>query len=299
MNSIGYLIKQGIKNIIINGVMSLACIGVLFSCLLLIGSSVLLTLNLNNIVADVENQNEIVIFLDDNASEFQIENISKFLNDNDVVDVFDFINKDEALKKHIEITGNNESLFESLKDDNPLPDTYNIVLKDLSEIDDFIDDLSNLDGVEKVNAPVEVAKMIVSIKNIVNMSGIAIVCVLLFVSLIIISNTIKLTIYNRKKEINIMKFVGASDFFIKLPFLVEALSIGFLSAILAYCVLWQGYDYLISKISEIDLQWIKSIYSNVILFKDYNLYILAGFLSIGLFVGAVGSLFFVKKYVKV
>ncbi|MBP0979679.1 MAG: permease-like cell division protein FtsX [Oscillospiraceae bacterium] len=299
MNSIGYLIRQGIRNTINNGVMSLASVGVLFSCLLLIGSSVLVSLNLNNIISDIEHQNEIVVFLNDDISEEQTDNISEFLSNKDFIDVFEFITKDEALEKHINITGNNKSLFESLKDDNPLPDTYNIVLSDLSEIEDFIEELENFDGVEKVNAPVEVANMIVSIKHTIGIAGIVVVFVLLLVSLVIISNTIKLTIYNRKKEINIMKFVGASDIFIKLPFVVEGIFIGLMSAVLSYLVLWQGYNYLILKMSEVDLQWVSNIYNNIILFKDYNLYILAGFSVVGLFIGLLGSSFFVRKYLKV
>ena len=299
MNSIAYLIKQGFKNTIRNGVMSLASIGVLFSCLLLIGTSVLISLNLNNVISDIERQNELVVFLYEDVNEEQIDEINDMLANFDFIDTFEFVDKDEALEKHINMTGADRALFESLKDDNPLPDTYNIVLSDLSKMSNLISKLESTDGVEKVNAPVEIAKMIVSIKHTINISGVIIVSILFLVSLVIISNTIKLTIYSRRKEINIMKFVGASDLFIQLPFIVEGTTIGMISAVLSHLTLWFSYNYLISKMSTIKLQWVINLYNNMISFSEYNLYILAGFLGIGFFIGMIGSLFFVKKYLRV
>lgn len=299
MNSIGYLIKQGFKNTLNNGIMSLASIGVLLSCLLLIGTSTLLSLNANKIISDIEHQNEIVVFLNDDIDEYQINNISIFFQNTKSIDTFEFVDKDEALKNHIEIIGSEPSLFESLKDDNPLPDTYNVVLSDLSQIDKLISQIESLDGVSKVNAPVEVAKMIVSIKHFINIAGIIIISILIIVSLIIISNTIKLTIYSRRKEINIMKFVGASDFFINLPFIVEGVFLGVTSAILAHIILWLSYNYIISQISNINLQWVINLYNNIIPFSKYSLYIFACSLGIGIFVGLIGSVIFVRKYLRV
>lgn len=301
MNSMIYLIKQGIKNTYRNSVMSLACIGVLFSCLMLIGFSVLLSLNLDNVISDIEQQNEVIIFLSDNCSDEEVNEISELLEGLPYISTFEFVNKDEALEKHIRFINlkNSENIFESLKEDNPLPDTFNVVLSDLSEMESFIDEIEDLDVVEQVNAPLEIAKMIVSIKNVLHIAGIVIVFILFLVSLVIISNTIKLTIYNRRKEINIMKFVGASDFFIKLPFIVEGISIGLISAISAYLSLWYGYNYLISKMSDIKLQWIINLYNNIVPFSVYNMYILSFFLGVSLFIGIMGSSFFVKKYLKV
>lgn len=299
MSSIGYLIKQGLKSTLKNSVMSFASIGVLLSCLLLIGMSVLFSLNINKVISDIERQNEIVVFLDDDVSEEQINDISEFLSELDVVETFDFINKNDALEKHIKFIGADSSLFDSLQEDNPLPDTYNVVLSDLSEIETCVKKIELLDGVNKVNAPVEVSKMIVSIKHAISIASVVIVAILLLVSLVIISNTIKLTIYSRRKEINIMKFVGASDFFIKLPFIVEGMFIGVTSAILAYVTLWIGYSYLVSKMTTINLQWVINLHNSMIPFYDYNLYILSGFLFIGVFIGIIGSSVFARKYLRV
>ncbi len=294
-----YLVKQGVKNALNNGVMSLASVGVLFSCLLLIGVSVLFSLNVDNIISEIEHQNEIVVFLDEDVTEDEIERVFDFLSSVAFVDTHEFINKDEALDNYINTVGGNAELFETLKDDNPLCDTFVVVLSDLSKMDDFIASVEKLNGVEKVNAPVEVAKMIVSIKSVVHVAGMAIVLVLFLVALVIISNTIKLTIYSRRKEINIMKFVGASDLFIKLPFVIEGVFIGVVSAILSYIVLWVGYSYLISKMSSINLQWVINLHNNVICFSDYSLHILFGFLLIGSLVGILGSSFFTRKYLRV
>ena len=299
MNSIGYLIKQGVKNVFKNSIMSLASIGVLFSCLLLIGAASLLSLNLNQVISSIEHQNELVVFLNEDVSEYQIDNISQFLNNLKAVDTVEFIDKDEALKNYIETTGNDSTLYDSLKNDNPLPNTYNVVLSDLSILDKYVSQIESLDGVEKVNAPIEIAKMIVSIKHAINIAGVVIVGILFSVALVIISNTIKLTIYSRRKEINIMKFVGASDFFIKLPFVVEGILIGIISAFLSHIVLWFSYNYLVSKMSEINMQWIINLHNNMISFSSYNLIILGCFVTIGAFIGILGSSFFVRKYLKV
>ena len=298
-NSVGYLIKQGIKNTFRNSVMSLASVGVLFSCLLLIGVSVLLSLNIDNIISEIEHQNELVVFLDENVSDDEVDDISFFLSNVDYVETFEFVNKDEALDNYIDSIGSDPELFETLKDDNPLLDTFVVVLSDLSEIDDFVGSLEELEGVEKVNAPLEVAKMIVNIKNVVHIAGISIVSVLFLVALVIISNTIKITIYSRRKEINIMKFVGASDFFIKLPFVVEGVFIGTVSAILSYLTLWVSYDYLVSKIADVNLQWVVSLYNNLIPFSKYSFYIFSGFLLVGSLIGVIGSCVFTKKYLRV
>ena len=299
MNSIGYLIKQGVKNVFKNSIMSLASIGVLFSCLLLIGAASLLSLNLNQVISSIEHQNELVVFLNEDVSEYQIDNISQFLNNLKAVDTVEFIDKDEALKNYIETTGNDSTLYDSLKNDNPLPNTYNVVLSDLSVLDKYVSQIESLDGVEKVNAPIEIAKMIVSIKHAINIAGVVIVGILFSVALVIISNTIKLTIYSRRKEINIMKFVGASDFFIKLPFVVEGILIGIISAFLSHIVLWFSYNYLVSKMSEMNMQWIINLHNNMISFSSYNLIILGCFVTIGAFIGILGSSFFVRKYLKV
>lgn len=299
MNSIGYLIKQGVKNVFKNSIMSLASIGVLFSCLLLIGAASLLSLNLNQVISSIEHQNELVVFLNEDVSEYQIDDISRFLNNLNAIDTAEFIGKDEALKNYIETTGNDSTLYDSLKNDNPLPNTYNVVLSDLSVLDKYVSQIESLDGVEKVNAPIEIAKMIVSIKHTINIAGVVIVGILFAVALVIISNTIKLTIYSRRKEINIMKFVGASDFFIKLPFIVEGILIGVISAFLSHIVLWFSYNYLVSKMAEINMQWIINLHNNMISFSSYNLIILGCFVSIGAFIGILGSSFFVRKYLRV
>ena len=299
MNSIGYLIKQGVRNVFKNSIMSLASIGVLFSCLLLIGAASLLSLNLNQVISSIEHQNELVVFLNEDVSEYQIDDISQFLNNLNAIDTVEFIDKDEALKNYIETTGNDSTLYDSLKNDNPLPNTYNVVLSDLSVLDKYVSQIQSLDGVEKVNAPIEIAKMIVSIKHTINIAGVVIVGILFAVALVIISNTIKLTIYSRRKEINIMKFVGASDFFIKLPFIVEGILIGVISAFLSHIVLWFSYNYLVSKMAEINMQWIINLHNNMISFSSYNLIILGCFVSIGAFIGILGSSFFVRKYLRV
>jgi cell division transport system permease protein len=299
LNNLGYLMKQGCRNFWNNKLMSFASIGVLLSCLILMGAAGMFSVNMNKIASQIEKQNEIVVFLDDDVSEEQIADISSFLGDHENVELFKYVSKDEALQNQIDSMDDGQALFEGLRDDNPLPDTYSVVLKDLATIDRIIDEIRDLDGVCKVNAPIEIAKMIVSIKHTINIAGVVMVGILLLVSMVIISNTVKITIFSRRKEINIMKFVGATDLFIKTPFLVEGLLIGITAALISHGVVWASYDYLISLMENVDLEWVKNLHNNIIPFAEYNFYVLAGFLGVGCFVGLLGSTVFVRKYLRV
>ena len=217
-SSFSYLIKEGARNIWVNRMMSLASIGILVSCMLLIGSAILLSINLNGMVSYVENQNEMVAFLEDSADGVTVSAVEAALNSNDNVDSFAFVSREEALERYSEIVP--DSLLENLEQDKEevFPLSFRITLKDLSLIDETTAQIESIPGIMRVNAPTNVAETVTGIKRAVYICGSGIVIILLAVTLIIIANTIKVTVFNRRKEINIMKFVGATDRFIRMPF---------------------------------------------------------------------------------
>ena len=159
--------------------------------------------------------------------------------------------------------------------------------------------LESISGVSAVRAPDAVAEAFSSIKRAVSVSGMFIVAILIVVSLVIIANTIKVTVFNRRKEINIMKYVGATDAFIRLPFFVEGFLLGLLSALLAFGLLWVGYNYVLDAVSLNPSAFIQSAYQNTIPFEEVALELLAWFAGGGIGIGVFGSMFFVNRYLKV
>ena len=210
-----------------------------------------------------------------------------------------YISKKEALEGQMEKLGNSSYLMDALMEDNPLPATYYVKVKDLELLSATVEEIQDLDLVLDVNSPTDMAATLVGIKKAVNLGGLAIVAILGAVSILIVSNTIKLTVFNRRREISIMKYVGATDSFIRLPFLVEGVIIGLCSALLAFGLLWVGYYYLLDWMSTGTSSWLQLAYQNLIQFEDIAYRMLAGFCGAGVVFGIAGSLFFVGRYLKV
>ena len=298
-SSFSYLIKEGARNIWVNRMMSLASIGILVSCMLLIGSAILLSINLNGMVSYVENQNEMVAFLEDSADDATVSTVEAALNSNDNVDSFAFVSREEALERYSEIVP--DSLLENLEQDKEevFPLSFRITLKDLSLIDETTAQIESIPGIMRVNAPTNVAETVTGIKRAVYICGSGIVIILLAVTLIIIANTIKVTVFNRRKEINIMKFVGATDRFIRMPFVVEGILLGVISACIAYLLLWGGYTYLINYVQTQASATLSAFLKNLVPFSQVAKQLLASFAVGGIAIGVFGSMIFVRKHLKV
>ena len=298
-SSFSYLIKEGARNIWVNRMMSLASIGILVSCMLLIGSAILLSINLNGMVSYVENQNEMVAFLEDSADDVTVSAVEAALNSNDNVDSFAFVSREEALEHYSEIVP--DSLLENLEQDKEevFPLSFRITLKDLSLIDETTAQIESIPGIMRVNAPTNVAETVTGIKRAVYICGSGIVIILLAVTLIIIANTIKVTVFNRRKEINIMKFVGATDRFIRMPFVVEGILLGVISACIAYLLLWGGYTYLMNYVQTQASATLSAFLKNLVPFSQVAKQLLASFAVGGIAIGVFGSMIFVRKHLKV
>ncbi|MCI8623992.1 MAG: ABC transporter permease [Provencibacterium sp.] len=298
-SSFGYLIRVGIKSVFKNRLMSFAAIGVLVACLLLIGMAGLLSLNVNSIIGYLEDQNEVIVFVQDGASGQDIENLDLDLHSVDNIIEVTLIPKEETLESYKERLGEDGGLLDYFDDDIPFPDAFQVRVDSLARLDDTIQTISGLDNVLKVNAPTDIAATIVSIQQAVYIGGASIVIILAVVALIIIANTIKITVFNRRKEINIMKFVGATDTFIRLPFIVEGMMLGLLSATIAFFILWGGYEYLLSWMIGSQSSLFTMFREQVIPFMDIAVLLFGSFAGAGIFIGVGGSMIFVRKYLKV
>lgn len=299
-SSFGYLLREGARNVWVNRMMSVASVGVLTACLLLIGGALLFSINVNGIVGYVESQNEVKVFLKDDIPDLTRTTLDSEIRKVDNIIDIKYIPKEEGIEQFAETMGEYSDLMDGLRgEDNPLPDTYVIKVEDLSQLEETVEQLKGLAGVESVSAPMEVASSITGIKNAVNLFGVFVVAILILVSLIITANTIKITVFNRRREISIMKFVGATDSFIRLPFIIEGTILGLISALLAFGIIWLGYDYILRSLSENATGWLALAYRNFVPFESVADRIFLGFVSAGVLSGTFGSMLFVRKHLKV
>jgi cell division transport system permease protein len=280
--------------------MSFASFCILFVSLLLVGLSALAGLNMNSMLKSIEGKNEVLVFLEDNTSPERTEVIGTELKKvpnikpNDVV----FYSKEEAfekLQKDMEAYG---ELFKHL-DENPLADSYKIRVADISKMNDTVAQIGLIKNVEHVRAPVDFAKFIEGISRIVSVVSTIILLALVAVCLVIISNTTKASVFARRKEISIMKYVGATNTFIRIPFFIEGMLIGMAAGAGASFVTWAVYDSLLTVFKgEMDVLMVIGL-TSLIPFSDVSTPVLILYLVAGAVLGAVGSLISTRKHLDV
>lgn len=291
-SSFQYLIREGFRNLWQNRFMAAASIGVLVSCLLLTGGAYLAFVNIDNMFDWVYEQNVVVAFVDDTVAESDVAALEEKLEGiNNVVGV-DFLSKEDTLLRMQESLP--PALFESLKgENNPLQHSYIITFGDLSKFDSTLQQVEGVEGIASVSYSGDLAATLTRVRQVILTVGGWIIAVLLLVSLFIISNTIKLTVYSRRLEIYIMKSVGATDAFIRFPFAVEGMVMGLLSGGLAYGIMYYLYNKLAASVSFGPMLGLVS-FSRGYLW----LILLVGFLVAGLLTGVLGSVISMSRYLK-
>jgi len=294
LTNLGYLLKEGIKGIFTHGFMSFAAVCVTVACLLIVGSFSILVYNVNIMVEELNQTNEILAYVDETLSEADAKSVGTKINMIDNVLRSDFIPREQALEDFIEDHKDEEESFSGL-DPTDLRHRFRVVLEDNRLIEQTDADLKAIPGVVKTHAECELAQGFSTIQDVLHIVSLGIIAVLLAVSLLIISNTVKLAMYDRKEEIGIMKMVGATNAFIRLPFVVEGFTLGMLGAALAFGTEWVMYDAMIEKISEVDaLQLFKFVP-----FEELLIPMIVTFAATGMFVGIVGSWTAIRKFMNV
>jgi len=292
-SSLGYLTREGVRNVLHNRLMSLASISVLFSCLVMIGSAFLVFANLNSMIGSIEAQNVIMVFVEDSSTTKETEQlgveISALLN----VASCEFVPKEQAFQQQIDQLGSAADLFEGI--DNPLPNAYKVTVADMSNFKTTVKNIEQLDNVLRVRENSDLASKLASLKTAATYISAGAIALLLVVSLFIISNTIRVTMFSRRLEIRIMKSVGATSWFIRWPFMLEGMILGILAGILAELAIWGIYEAVARSLKDL-LSTLGR--SGALPFSNYWHILLAGFLIVGFLAGAVGSLFSMGKYLK-
>ena len=294
LNNLGYLIKEGIRGIFLHGFMSFAAICVTVACLLIVGTFSSLIYNLNIMVEELNMTNEVVAYVDDHLSDAEARSVGTQINRIGNVMESTFVDRQTALEDFI-ADYENPAAFDGVESDT-LQHRFVIVLKDNRLLDQTVESLLAVSGVVEVRALHELAKGFSTIQDVLHMVSLVVICVLLVVSLLIISNTVKLAMYDRREEIAIMKMVGATNGFIRLPFVVEGFTLGMLGAGIAFGLEWLMYNYMVERIAQLDasLQLFKFVP-----FTDLLIPMIATFAAAGFFVGVVGSWTSIRKFMNV
>lgn len=290
MSGFGYLIREGFRSIWSNRIMSIASICVLVSCLVLTGAAELISVNIEKEVDSVGKTNETTVYIKDGTSDLEAVYIGKNLEKLDNITSVKFYPKEDAINEFKDSLP--EAVFENVNgDNNPLPDAYIIAMDDLSKYDQTIDAILKVDGVDSINNRSELARKLTDISNLVSYISLAIVVALTIISLFIIANTIRTTMYSRRFEISIMKSVGATNAFVRLPFVVEGMVLGFISAIIGTGVLYVVYEGVMSAVNSF-------VKISTIPFSDVYLQVGGIFIIAGMLIGAFGSFISMRKYLK-
>ncbi|MDD3165244.1 MAG: permease-like cell division protein FtsX [Oscillospiraceae bacterium] len=292
-NNFGYYIREGNKGIFVHGFMSFAAICAIIACLLIMGSFVLITLNLNNIISDLERESEILVYIDDNLSEAEAKSVGSNINMITNVQQAVFVSRDEALQDYIG-QQDDPTLFDGV-DATTLRDRYRVTLLDIGQTKDTVTKIEAISGVAKVSAHYEISNGFMTMQSILNVASTAIIAILMIVSLFIISNTVKLALYDRREEIAIMRMVGATNRFIRGPFLIEGFTLGIVGAAIAFFAEWGVYSLITVRIQAVDTMKLL----NLLPFMDIWAPMAAGFAAVGFVVGVIGSALSIRKFLRV
>lgn len=297
-SSLKYLLKEGLRNFYRNRLMAFTSIGVLTICLLIVGMAYLITVNVNSMIGVVENQSEMSVIMEDVGDDViknAEEKIKKITNVREV----EYISKEQGLKNTIDMLGEDGYLLEGLEDRNTIPATFVVKIHDLGMTKQTQSELAQIEGVEQVLASGEMADTLVYVRRTITTIGTAMIIALAVISLVIISNTIKATIFTRRKEIGIMKFVGATNAFIRIPFVVEGFTLGLVSACVAFLLTWGGYAYLTNNLASNATLWLSTIFESVIPFSQIALDLGVFFAATGIVLGVFGSIISISKHARV
>ncbi len=295
LSKLKYSFSEAKKNVTRNGLMSIASLFTIACCLMILGLFAIISVNVNSITAQIKDQCEVQLYIRADAPPERVTTIGEEIKKIPNVKEASLFTKQQMLEyAKQDMFGENQVLLEGFDEDNPFSDSYKIILTDIEATEATVEELSKIADVEKIANKQDIVNVVLSISGVVKKFSIAIMLVLLLVAIVIISNTVKLTVFNRRKEINIMKYIGATDRFIRVPFVLEGLIIGFLGAVFAFLVVFWGYFALLKYISSINF----SVFSLIGL-GGIAPFIAILFVLFGSMIGVVGSAISMRKYLHV
>lgn len=288
-----YFFHEGLSNMFSHGFMSFAAIGITVACLLIMGTFTLVAVNANELLRTLEQENEILAYVDESYSEMEAKALKRTLEAIPNVASATFISKEEAMESFTEQYPD-EALFQDL-DPEILRDRFAIKVVDLQQQSATVEKVKAVEGIAKVNAYEEIAGGFITVRNVATVVCVALIAILFVVSVFIISNTIKLTTFDRREEIAIMRMVGATNGFIRWPFVYEGFLFGLIGAAVAFLLQWGLYGAVAKGVANNDtLQLIE-----IIPFTEMWLPVAGTFAAAGVVIGVGGSLSAIRKFLQV
>lgn len=288
--------REAFDNIFKNGLMSLASLFIITACLFVFGVFLIVTVNINSFSAQVADQCQIQVYITKEASEGgQIQNISNSIRTIDGVVNLTFEKGEETFAKFKAGLSEDELVSYSGLPDDIIDDSFKVTLRDISETQVKAEEISKINGVSRVENRQDMINIVYSLTDAVRHISVWIIIIFMFISVFIISNTIKLALHSRRKEINIMKYVGATDAFIRWPFMIEGMIVGFAGAVVAFFIVQSCYAAGMSALGSIPAGAIVALRE----FGDIWYLILIPFIALGVLIGALGSALSIRKYLQV
>ena len=292
INKVCYLFKEGLVSIFSHGFMSFASVTIIMACLIIMGSFSLIAVNIDSIITLYEDDNEILAYVDDKLSDGEAKKLEADIKQIEHVSDVHFVSRDEAMESFAKDYEN--QLFEDINSE-VLRHRYVVYMDEIEFMPQIQRSLLNTEGIAKVNASPEIAQGFVTVRNIISAVSLVIIIILVIVSIFIMSNTIKLTTFGRREEIAIMKMVGATNNFIRWPFVVEGIILGTLGAGIAFVLQWGLYLLVSDKVMTSVVGRLVTVVS----FSSVMYPMLWIFLGVGAFVGTFGGVIAIRNYLKV
>lgn len=292
IKNIQYYFREAIQSIIRNSWISVASVGVVAVSLLILGSSLLLVLNANHIAANLESSVEISLFLKEQVTKDEVADLEDEIADMPEVTEVVFVSKQQALEEMRDNFGEKSDILAGLEEKNPLPDALRIRTSTVEQVAPLAAELENYDEVDQVRYGQGVVEKLLALSKWIRTAGLVTMVLLGIAAVFLIATTIRLSVYSRRKEIGIMKILGATNWFVQFPFVLEGMILGLIGSLLAVIVIYFGYISLIDNI-QLSLPFMQLV-TDRSLIKP----LMQGLLLVGLAIGAVGSMISMRKFIK-
>ena len=299
-SSFKYLVRQGIHSLGTHSMMTFASIGVLTVCLVLTGIAYLFSVNVDSLIDYLGSQNETVVYLNPDLNEEQTAAVDTAIRSISGVSGVEYVSKEDVLSTYKGYMSEQYAdLWDAFDNDNPFKANYRVTVKDLDDIQRISDELSAIEGVDSVSAPLAMSNVFVQVQDVVTYAGYGLVAVLAVVAVVVVSNTIRITGFARRREINIMKYVGATNGFIRLPFFVEGMAAGLISAFIASVIVLGGYWVLTYYSDLVPGFWRSLLSESVVPVTDVWYKVVPAFAAFSVLMGGVGSLVSIRRHLDV
>ena len=296
-NRLGYLIGEGLSNVFKNKKSTGASLMIMCATMIIFGIFLILGENINHFVEQVESAQGIQVFVKNEATQEQIDELGSKLKGINGVNTVEFVSKEDALKQMKERFGDQQDLLAGYEENNIFPASYVVTMTDLSKSKEVQDQILTFENVKKITSKDDTVSTLINLANGIKIVTGVILLLLVIISIFIIANTIKLTVHARRREISIMKYVGATNGFIRWPFIVEGMIIGIFASIISIVIVGLAYSFIAQSL--VNSEFMQVINMSLVTFSDMFNSIIFVYMLLGIGIGAMGSVISMRKYLKV